>query len=311
MRDKGNGKIRFPRSEYLYYPGCSLEHTGLMYDTSARAVMKALGSSLKELDDWNCCGATSYMSIRELRAFAVSSRNLALAEMSGADQLVTVCSACFTTLGKTNRYFREDATLRARIKDALAAADLKYDGSLEVRHLLDVIVNDFGVEEVKKRAKRGLSGMKVAPYYGCQISRPHGTFDDPENPSSFDPILSALGADVLRFPLRARCCGGMQMITSSEAAIPLVRDLLKCAKDEGAECIVCFCPLCHVNLDCYTGAVERKFGEKYAIPIIYFTQVLGLALGLSAKQLDIGRELVDTSAFVEKYAAEAAAGASA
>jgi len=302
MATQANEKKRVPLEEYPYYPGCSLEHTGIMYDTSSRALMKALGSDLKELEDWNCCGATSYMSIRELRAFAVSSRNLALAEMSGYDQLVTVCSACFTTLNKTNEYFLEDPVLRKQIKDALAAADLKYEGSVKVRHLLDVIVNDFGIDRIKQLVTREFDGMRVAPYYGCQLSRPHGTFDDPENPTSFDPILEAIGCTVTPFPMRAKCCGGSQMITSADLTYPLVRDILKCADMEQAECIVCFCPLCHINLDCYTSLIKQKIGEHYKIPVFYFTQILGLALGLSAKELDMGRELIDPRAFISKYA---------
>ncbi len=297
-----NGKKRIPLNEYLYYPGCSLEGSALMYDVSSRAVMKALGSELKELDDWNCCGATSYMSIRELRAFAVSSRNLALSEMAGYDQLITVCSACFTTLNKTNKYFLTDLKLQKQIKDALAAAELKYDGNVEVRHLLDVLVNDFGVNRITDFKKKDLNGMVVAPYYGCQLSRPHGTFDDPENPTSFDPILRALGCKVATYPLRAKCCGGSQMITSPELAYSMVRNVLKGGEVENVDCIVCFCPMCHINLDCYTNLIEQKTGERFKIPVFYFTQILGLALGLSSADLDMGREMIDTRKFIKKYA---------
>lgn len=298
----GNGKKRIPLNEYLYYPGCSLEASAHMYDISSRAVMKALGSNLKELDDWNCCGATSYMSIRELRAFAVSSRNLALAEMAGHNQLITVCNACFTTLCKTNEYFQTDLKLQKQIKDALSAGGLKYEGNVEVRHLLDVIANDFGVSRILDFKKKDLYGMVVAPYYGCQLSRPHGTFDDPENPTSFDPILRAIGCEVAKYPMRAKCCGGAQMITAPNLAYSMVRDVLKSAEIEHAECIVCFCPMCHINLDCYTKLIEQKTGEKFTIPILYFTQVLGLGLGLSSSEVVLGREMIDSSAFIKKYA---------
>jgi len=286
--------------EYTYYPGCSLEVSGKAYDVSARNVAKALDTNLIELEDWNCCGATNYMSVRELRSFAISARNLALAEKHKRD-LVTSCSACFTTLSKTHKYMEANPKLRDEINDALSAANLKYDCSIKVRHLLDVLVNDIGIEKIASKAKVSLKGMKVVPYYGCQLTRPYGTFDDPESPTSMDRLFAALGASIVDYPLKTKCCGGMLMTTADGVALKLVRNLLEIASKSGASCIITPCPLCHFNLDAYQDKVNRKFGTNFAVPILYFTQLVGVALGLSGKEILLGKEIVSASGLLSSY----------
>ena len=157
-------------------------HGQVAYDVSARAVCEKLGIELEELPDWNCCGSTSYFSIRELESFGISARNLAIAQEMGDMDLVATCSACYTILAKTNRYLAEDKVLRDEINEALALAGRSYEGKVNVRHLLDVMVNDVGYDAIAEKVTRQLDGLKVAPYYGCQLSRPMGTFDDPEFP---------------------------------------------------------------------------------------------------------------------------------
>ncbi len=296
--------------DYRYYPGCSQEVSNKAYDTSARNVSKALGANLVELEDWNCCGATNYMSVRELRSFAVSARNLALAEKANAQNpspngnghdLVTVCSACYTTLNKTNKYLEEDAKLKAKVNDALSAVGLTYTGAVRVRHLLDVIVNDIGVENVAAKAKVKLNGLRVAPYYGCQLTRPYATFDDAENPTTMDRLFRALGAEVVDYPVKARCCGGMLMTTAQPVALKLAGSLLDSAVKNGAHCVVTCCPLCHFNLDAYQGDVNRLMGTNLSMPVLFFTQLLGVALGLSRKDILLGKEMVSAEKMLAPY----------
>jgi heterodisulfide reductase subunit B len=286
--------------EFSYYPGCSLEGMNKPYDKSARLISKELGIELTELNDWNCCGASAYMSIQELRAHLLSARNLALAEREKKD-LVVVCAACLTTLTKSNRYMAEDPKLRRTIASALKAANLQYMGTVTVRHLLEVIVRDIGEQEVKAKVSRPLSALKVAPYYGCQFTRPFGDFDDKEFPVMLDTVLKWLGAEPVNFPLKAKCCGGMLMTTNETVGLGLVRCLLDCAAQNGAECVATICPLCHITLEAYQGNVNKRFATSYELPTLYFTQLMGLAFGFTRKELGINEELVSSKAILTKH----------
>lgn len=286
--------------EFSYYPGCSLEGMNKAYDKSARLVCGALGIDLAELDDWNCCGASAYMAINEMRAHLLSARNLAIAEKEKKD-LVVVCPACLTTLTKTNHYLGEDTRFKRTIDAGLNAANLQYRGGVKVRHLLEVIVHDIGESEVKSRIKRRLTGLKVAPYYGCQLTRPFGEIDDKEFPTILDTLLKWTGAEPVNFPLKAKCCGGILMMTNEDVALGLNKNLLDCAQQNGAECIATICPLCHMNIETYQGDVNKMFGTKFRIPALYFTQLMGLAFGFSRKELGINDELIPSRSILEKH----------
>jgi len=276
--------------DYTYYPGCSLTRTASPYDLSTRAVFRALGLGLHELEDWNCCGATMYMSVQETVSFAISARNLALAEPLERD-VVAPCSACYLVLLKTNRFLREIPELAAKVNDALSAAGLNYAGNVRVRHPLDVLCNDVGIKAIAQRATRSLAGLKIAEYYGCQIVRPERAFDDVEVPMTMDTLFAALDAENVYFPMKTRCCGGMLMTTVGDVAKKLCRDLLECAKANGADCLVTTCPLCQMNLAAYQDALTRQYGVDLHLPILWFTQLLGLALGLDVKTLGLDRHL--------------------
>ncbi len=235
-------------TKYAYYPGCSLHGTCGPYDSSLKKVMAILDAELEELEDWNCCGATMYMSVRETVALSVSARNLALAEKQGGT-LIAPCSACYTTLQKTNRYLRDIPKLREQVQGALREAGMSYDLSVTVRHPLDIIVNQIGVEVVARKAKRSLDGLKIAPYYGCQIVRPEPAFDDADWPTSMDDLFNKLGAECVYFPDRVRCCGGMLMTTFPDVGEELTGDILDCARRNGADVVVTTCPLCQMNLE--------------------------------------------------------------
>jgi len=278
--------------EYLYYPGCSLECSGRAYDESLRAVFRVLGVKLTTLDDWNCCGATMYMSVDEAASLAISARNLALAERNGSRELIAPCSACYTVLLKTNRFLRESPELKVKVDRLLEPAGLAYNLSVRVRHPLDVLVNDIGIELIGLTANSSLSGINFAHYYGCQIVRPERGFDDQDLPSTMDRLFERLGARAVYFPFKTRCCGGMLMTTFSAVALQLVKDLLNGAGQEGADCILTTCPMCQINLECYQNRVNKTYGTTYRMPILFFTQLLGLALGCSENDLGLHRNLV-------------------
>jgi heterodisulfide reductase subunit B len=286
---------------FALFPGCSLEKIGLSYYQSTLETARRLGVELKELEDWNCCGATAYFHVDELLAYTLSARNLALAEKQALD-VVAPCAACFKNMYFTRAYLMEDPDLADHINFALEEDDLRFSGKSAVRHLLEVYTQDVPREAVAKAVRRPLEGLRVVPYYGCQILRPRKDDEEVEQPQFFEELLSAVGATPVDYPYKTRCCGGSLMITSRQAALSLARDLLQLAQAREAAVIATACPLCQVNLECYQTQVNQEFGTNFAIPVMYFTQILGLAFGIPGKQLGIGSELVSAgpvAAFAE------------
>jgi heterodisulfide reductase subunit B len=277
--------------KYAYYPGCSLHGACRPYDHSLKQVMTALGHELEEVEDWNCCGATVYMAVRETVALSISARNLSLAGRV-APTLMAPCSACYMTLLKTQRYLREVPRLRADVGKALSEAGLPDGNGVKVRHPLDVIVNDIGLDAVLRRARRNLDGLRVAPYYGCMIVRPEPAFDDRDWPTSMDNLFNGLGAECVYFPDRARCCGGMLMTTHPEVGEELTAGILESAARNGAEVLVTTCPLCHINLESRQRPASGAPDGDGRLPVLFFTQLLGVALGIDAADLDLRRGLV-------------------
>ena len=272
---------------YSYYPGCSLTATNRAYDISTRSIAQTLGIELSELDDWNCCGATAYMSVREKSSFVLSARNLAIADQQQRE-LVTICNACYVVLRKTNKYMAEDPDLRKDIRKALNAGGMDYSGNVKVRHLLDVLVNDVGEERIRQCVKRPLTGLKVACYCGCQLTRPFDDVDHSEFPESMEKLLGWLGADIAPFPVSTKCCGGMAMTTHPETGQILSGKILKVATDRESDCVATACPLCQINLEAYQKKLSDVMKADVAIPVLYFTQLLGVAFGLGNKELALG-----------------------
>jgi len=286
---------------YTYFPGCSSSEGGAKaYGWSTQAVSKALDTELIELDDWNCCGSTPYSSVDELASFCLSARNLALAEKRGLD-LVTPCSACYVILNRTNSYLKQYPQIKAKVDEALAAGDLEYHGTVRVRHLLDVFVNDIGYDEINSKVKRNLRGLKVAPYYGCQIVRPNFGFDHPEFPQSLDKLIASLGGEPVPFPLKSRCCGGSLIISEEALALDLMRKLLDSALSNGAECLVTVCPLCQTNLDAYQSRVNKRFKTNFRLPVLFFTQLMGIAFSLNDEDLGLKTSIVPVERVLAKY----------
>lgn len=280
---------------YAYYPGCSLETMGRAYHLSAVEVARALGVRLQELPDWNCCGATAYFHIDEILAYTLCARNLALAEREGWD-LVAPCAGCFKNLHTAAHKMREDADLAEHINEALGADGLRATGLTRVRHLIEVLVEDVGFEQIRARVRVPLRGLRVAPYYGCQVVRPQRTGADAEEVRFFEELLAAVGATAVEYPARLRCCGGSLIATQRPVALALVHEVVASAASQGAQVIATLCPLCQINLECYQGQARQVYGTPPPVPVLYFTQVLGLALGIPARRLGIGRELVRADA---------------
>jgi len=287
--------------KYSYFPGCSCSSEGgsKAYSWSIQAVSRVLDSELIELDDWNCCGSTPSGSIDELGAFSMTARDLAIAEKVGLD-LITPCSACYVIFNRTNTYFKQYPQLKAKVDEALAAGGLVYHGNVRARHILDVLVNDVGYATIQSKVKKNLNGMKVAPYYGCQVVRPRFGFDNTEQPQSLDKLVISLGGVPVPFPLKAQCCGGSLIISEEALALSLIRKLFDDATRHGAECLITVCPLCQTNLDAYQSRVNQVYKTNYKLPVLFFTQLIGLALGIDSKTLGLNKNIVSPYELVER-----------
>jgi Heterodisulfide reductase, subunit B len=273
-----------------YYPGCSLDSTAVEYNTSTRAVFEALGVELVELEDWNCCGATPAHATNRYLGLALPLRNLILAERAGND-LVAPCAACYNVMRYTDHAARNHSAAADKAgADLEAVMGTGYGGTITVRHPLEILSGQDMLAAVRAKAVRTLAGLKLVTYYGCLLSRPKKivAFDDPDHPESMDKILTALGAGVCRWSYKTDCCGGALSMAQTDAVATLVAKLAGEARRAGAQAIVTACPLCAVNLDTRQTKVARP------LPVLYFTELMGLALGLPARDW-LARHIVDPS----------------
>lgn len=285
-------------SDYIFYPGCSMESSAKAYHSSTLAVCKKLEIGLKEIEDWNCCGATEYLSLDLLPAYALIARNLALAEKqaNGNKTVIAPCSACYLNLAKADHYMHDDKALNSKVNEALAAGGLHYDpGKLVIRHLLDVIINEIGLDVVKEKVAKPLAGLRIAPYLGCMLPRPDYStrYSDTEHPDELDSLMSALGATVIDFPLKTHCCGGHMTQIGPATAFELIRRLIASADQYKADVIVTVCPMCQMNLDAFQGQMNDFFHTNYKIPVLFFTQLMGIAFGEKPEELGFGSEFVN------------------
>jgi heterodisulfide reductase subunit B len=259
-----------------YYPGCVAKSSGKEYDRSLRAVSALLGIELLEVPDWNCCGATHVSS----EPLAVG---LAARVMSKTDQpVMTGCSICYSNL-RLAALKLVDNCLRSKVNSVL---DKEYTDT-EVRHILEVIVEAMKGANHSDIITRPLNGLKVAPYYGCLLTRPPGGIDSPENPMIMERFIEMLGAEPVSFSLKMRCCGGPIFVSEEEAASEMAYLILRSAKKAGADLLAVACPLCHLMLDCRQRSLEKRFGESLGIPVLYVTQLAGVAFGLSPEELGL------------------------
>lgn len=270
-----------------YYPGCSGQGTSRDYDMSCREVCRALGVSLLEIPDWTCCGSTPVHTVDTALSAAVCSRNFAQAESAGLDHVVTPCPACLKNL-RNSLLHMEDPVVRKQV-DILTGRPLKRAHS--VRSVLQLLSEDVGLAAIRQRVTRPLTGLKAVCYYGCLMNRPAASmkFDDPENPMSMDRIMEALGATVLPYPLKVECCGASSAVPFNKVVTRLTGRLLDAAASLGADVVVTACPICQMNLDLRQGQVNRANKTKHVLPAPYFTQLMGWAFGMSAKDLGLSK----------------------
>jgi heterodisulfide reductase subunit B2 len=290
--------------KYAYYPGCSASGTSKECEESLQATMRHLGAEMTELEDWNCCGAAVANGVSYLLSVALPARNLALAERAESD-LVTGCSRCYMNLIRAIHYTQNNANVREKVNILLAEAGLQYSGKARLRHILDIVVNDVGLDAVAEKVKRPLEGLRVAPYYGCcQGMWTYAQFDTVEDPNCFDELLRTLGAEVVDYSLKTACCGGTLAMSKREVGIKLIGDLLAAAGD--ADCIVTACPLCTFNLNSFQKEAGRDRNSHFDIPVLFLTQIMGIAFDLPEKALGLQRNTVPVDRLYRKTAVGAA-----
>jgi heterodisulfide reductase subunit B len=285
-------------TRYAFYPGCTLHSTGIEFGVSAELVCHALGLEMVEIDDWNCCGASSAHSMDHTLFLALPARNLAQAQKVGLADLAIPCAACYSRLAAADLALREDATFRAEME---AKLNFAYEGRVRPRNLLDIMANDVSKEQLAARVKKPLAGLKVVSYYGCLLIRPPqytARWDDPEHPQSMDYVLRLMGAEVVPWSYGVECCGGSLTLNRSDVVVHLVDRLARAAREAGAEAMVTACPMCMANVDgrqLYRDGppIPRPPRPDYEpLPIFYFTELMALAYGLSLKKV-LGKHLVD------------------
>ena len=277
---------------YAFFPGCSLESTAWDFGRSTRAVFRALDIELEDIPDWVCCGSTPAHASNAALAVALPAMSLQKAQAMGAP-VMTACASCYARLRTANHRIRVEPSERDR---AERITGKPYDGSVPVHHVLDVLVHHVGLEAIRARVTRPLSGLRVACYYGCLLTRPPeiAAYDDPEHPTCMDDLLAAAGAEPVEWPFKTECCGASLSITNAAVVCRLGHKLLSMAREAGAECVAVACPMCQVNLDLRQADARRAHGDFPATPVPYVTQLLGIALGLAPE--DLGLEALTVSA---------------
>ncbi len=289
-----------------YYPGCALEGTAHAYNRSTKAVGKKLGLKLKEVKNWNCCGAMEVKNIDPKIQTYLSSRVLSNAvNLNGLDVVMAPCNGCYHNLKKAEYDLAADAESRDVVDRLSAKAGHKtYEaGQARTIHALDWIKEAIGEEELASRIKNSLEGLKVANYYGCMYTRPRHIFPEKDQgpgsestsqPHFMDDLLAAAGAENVDFPLKTACCGGAHTLSDSDTSTKLVLNILEAAEAAGAEVIATECPTCHTGLEIHQVRAEKVFGRKTSVKILYFTQLLGLALGIRPRRLGVQENISDS-----------------
>jgi len=279
--------------KYAYYPGCSAHSTARDMHSSSLAVAHRLGIEFIEPEGWSCCGASAAHQTDRVLAIALPAANLLLARKMGMDMVVN-CAACYNRMKTANHELISSASMRERVKGVVGH---DYDGSVAVRHFVEVLLQDVGIPKLRKTFTHSLNGLKVACYYGCFLVRPHEVmqFDDPENPTSLDDLVTAMGGESLDWPYKVECCGGGLNLTRTDLLVKFSGSIIEMAQASGADCIAVACPMCHASLDLRQKDIERATGKHYGMPVLYITQLLGLGLGIPQKELGLDWLMVEPS----------------
>ena len=285
------------KTTYAFFPGCSLESTSWDYAQSTASVLDDLGVQTVELPDWVCCGSTPAHATNADLATALPVLNLQKAKAMEMP-LMAACASCYSRFRIANHKTATDEGTRARVQEITGAP---YGGEVSVRHVLDVLMNDLGAKAIEKKVKRSLNGLKVACYYGCLLTRPRDivAFDDPENPTCMDELMESLGGTAVSWPYKTECCGASHAIPNPSVTARLSHKLLRMAEDAGADCVITACQMCQMNLD-LGQAAAGKIGAIEEIPVLYFTQLLGLALGRSPEEVGLNALIVGADALLSK-----------
>ncbi len=279
-------------TQFGYYPGCALHGSSNDYEKSVQACMKTLGVKLQELNDWICCGATAAHSLNHLLSVALPARNLGIAERDGFGDVLAPCPMCSMELLKARRSLNEDAALRKQISEIV---ELNVEGKTEVINLIQLF-QKVGLERIRELVKKPLEHLSAACYYGCLLTRPPKAvqFDDCEQPHSMEDILEVLGARSVRWNYATECCGAGMTMANEQTVLNLSNKILSNAAAHGANCIVVACPMCHVNLDMKQSDIERAHAAAHGLMVYYLSDLVGMALGLSEKELGIDKHFVVT-----------------
>ena len=291
-------------SKYLIFLGCAIPYRVSSYEISSRKVLAKLGVELVEMPEFNCCGLP-FDPVSHETMLILAAKNLALAEQQGLN-ILTLCPGCAGTLKKVNKILKEDKTQREQINAHLKEADLEFKGTVETKHLLQLLKEDVGVEKIKTSITRPLTGFKVAEHNGCHILRPkeYFDFDDPEDPQTLKMLIEATGATCLDYIDETECCGAPSVGVSDKVALQLARDKLNHIKMVDAQALITVCPFCHIMYDTNELRIEKTFNEVYGIPILHYPQLLGLAMGLTPDELAFGELRVNPQKITEQFTKE-------
>ncbi|HAM53649.1 MAG TPA: CoB--CoM heterodisulfide reductase [Nitrospiraceae bacterium] len=279
--------------EIAYYPGCSLHASSELYDIQNRLIFRELGMELKEIDDWNCCGATSASKTDEFLAVALPARNLGIADACGLSDIVIPCSSCYSRMLVSQKRLTDDADLKNRINSKLAK---KVKGKIKILSILEAFLPKAHSGEIAEKTKMKLAGLKPACYYGCLLTRfPSDVAvpDDVENPQSMEIICSAVGAEPVEWGYKTDCCGASAAVNDADTSLLLMSKIMKDATARGANCFVTTCPMCQMNLDAYQDKTGEVYRMKERLPVYFITELLGIAFGISAKKMQVDRHFID------------------
>jgi len=287
-------------NKYLIFLGCAIPYRVSAYEISARKVLQKLGVELVEMPEFNCCGLPLDPVSHEMMLI-LAARNLALAEKQGLN-ILTLCPGCAGTLKKVNKMLKKDKDLREEINSHLKESGLEFKGTIEAKHLMQVLIEDVGLEKIKNSVVKPLTMLKVAEHNGCHILRPkeYIGFDDPEDPKTLKTLVEATGATCLDYLDETECCGAPSVGVSDKVALQLARDKLNHIKMVNAQAMITICPFCHIMYDTNELRIEKMFNETYGIPILHYTQLLGLAMGIQPEELAFNELRVDTSKILKQ-----------
>jgi len=286
---------------YALFLGCTIPARQPNYELSARKALTKLGIKLVDLDDLTCCCPPPIQSINLETSQAVAAYNICLAEEAGLD-IVALCNGCFESLAMANAALKKDENLRAKVNGILSKAGKEFKGTIEVKHFLQVLIDDIGLECIKASVVKPLNTLKVAPFYGCHSLRPSELleFDDPERPHILEDLIEALGAESVEYRDKLKCCGGLLRGISDDLSLSLARDKIINTTKAGAECIATLCPFCFVALDIGQIQVKSKFNEVYDMPILHYSELLALALGVDPEELALRTHKIKINKVLEK-----------